>query len=198
MAHSCCADLSAGDRLLLLRLARDTLHHGLVTAQPPQPDLAEIPGALRERRAVFVTLSRGGNLRGCIGSLRASAPLAWAVVDAAHGAGFRDPRFPCLRAEELAATRIEISVLSPLEQLAVGSRDELFATLRPQHDGLLLHDGKQRATFLPKVWQQLPDRHQFLDQLLLKAGLPKRHWSADLQFYRYQAATFGEAEFAPG
>jgi len=192
MAHSCCIELRPTDRRHLLGVARDTLVRGQGGDEPPQPELAQVSPALREKRAVFVTLTSAGNLRGCIGSLQASAPLVRAVADAAHGAGYRDPRFPALRIEELAATRIEISVLSPLEALTVDSREDLCATLQPGHDGLLLHDGEQRATFLPKVWEQLPAREQFLDQLLLKAGLPVQHWSANLRCYRYQALTFGE------
>jgi AmmeMemoRadiSam system protein A len=194
MAPSYYTELTHPERSSLLEVARAALSHGLVSTTPPQPQLEQATPTLRRESAVFVTLTRDGKLRGCIGSIEASAPLLWAVADAAHGAGFRDPRFDALEADELHMIDIEISVLSPLEPLPVTSRAELFATLRPERDGLLLKDGERRATFLPKVWEQLPDRDQFLGQLMRKAGLAEHHWSARLQFFRYQTLTFGEAD----
>lgn len=192
MAPSYCFELSGPERRHLLDVARTALSHGLASTQPPQPQLHEAPPALQRKSAAFVTLLSAGRLRGCIGSIEATEPLLWAVADAAHGAGFRDPRFDALQAHEFLEVTIEISVLSPLEALSVASRDELFASLRPEQDGLMLKDGERKATFLPKVWEQLPDQDQFLDQLMLKAGLDAQHWSAQLQFFRYQALTFGE------
>lgn len=194
MALSCCIELTVGERRSLLETARDALAHGLTSSAPPKPPLNEAPPALHRESAVFVALHRAGRLRGCIGSIEASEPLLWAVADAAHGAGFRDPRFEPLAAEELPGLAIDISVLSSLEALTVASRAELIATLQPDRDGLLLLDGTRKATFLPKVWEQLPDRDEFLDQLLLKAGLSKRHWSGQLTFFRYQSLTFSEGE----
>lgn len=194
MAPSSCIELSGAERDRLLQAARHALAQGLSSATSPQPQLDEATRALRRERAVFVTLTTAGGLRGCIGTLEASAPLLWAVADAAHGAGFRDPRFDPLQAYELEAITIEISVLSPLQPLPVTSREELFATLRPGRDGLMLQDGRRKTTFLPRVWQQLPDKEQFLGQLLLKAGLADLHWSESLQFFRYEALTFGEGD----
>lgn len=192
MAPSNCIELSSAERDSLLKAARGALANGLASAAPPPPLLEDVPRALQCEYAVFVTLTRGGLLRGCIGSLEPSAPLLWAVADAAHGAGFRDPRFEALRAHELETIDIRISVLSPMEPLTVASRADLLAALRPGQDGLMLREGERRATFLPAVWQQLPDSDQFLGQLLLKAGLSAQHWSEDLRFFRYQALTFGE------
>ena len=188
MAPSCCIELTGPERRHLLDVARGALSHGLASRSPPQPELHEASAALRRKAAVFVTLTSAGRLRGCIGSIEASAPLLWAVADAAHGAGFRDPRFAALRVS------IEVSVLSPMEALAVAGRDELFAALRPQRDGLMLTAGERKATFLPKVWEQLPDREQFLGQLMLKAGLPEDHWSEELGFFRYETLTFADGD----
>ena len=192
MAPSSSTELSAPEREQLLRVARSALHHGLESTSSLQPALENAPPALRNRGAVFVTLTRQGKLRGCIGALEASEPLLWAVADSAHGAGFRDPRFPSLQADEIDSTRIEISVLSPMEPLPTSSRAELCGALQPEQDGLLLQEGKHRATFLPQVWEQLPDKNTFLDQLLIKAGLPVEHWSTDLQFFRYRTISFSE------
>jgi len=197
MAPSCCIELSRPERRSLLEVARAALAHGLASAQPPQPALETASPALRSASAAFVTLTCAGRLRGCIGTLEASAPLLWAVADAAHGAGFRDPRFAAVEAHELAGIEIEISVLSPLESLQVSCRAELFTLLRPGRDGLLLRSGERRATFLPKVWEQLPDRDQFLDHLLAKAGLAGRDWPEQLRCFRYEALAFAEGDSDP-
>ena len=194
MAPSCCIELSRPERLDLLEVARDALVHGLASARPPQPALEQASPALRRASAAFVTLTCSGRLRGCIGSLEASAPLLWAVADAAHGAGFRDSRFAAIEARELAGIYIEISVLAPLEPLNVSSRAELLAILRPQRDGLLLRAGKRGATFLPKVWEQLPEPDKFLDHLLAKAGLSGQRWPEQLRCFRYEALSFGEKD----
>jgi uncharacterized protein len=188
-----CIELAASEQQQLLGIARDAIHVGL-RGEDYLHRPAHWPPALHAHRAVFVTLSRRARLRGCIGSIEPSGPLAEAVADSAHGAAFRDPRFAQLQREELPATRIEISVLSPMQPLAVSSREDLLSQLQPAIDGLLLRDGRHRSTFLPKVWEQLPDPETFLQQLLAKAGLPDNHWSPTLQFHRYQTHTFCEAE----
>jgi len=197
MAPSYCIELLQPERHDLLEVARAALCRGLESDQPARPELELAPPALRRHCAAFVTLTRGGRLRGCIGSLEASAPLLWAVIDAAHRAGFRDPRFTAVEERELAEIEIEISVLSPLESLDVASRAELSAILRPRLDGVLLRAGERGATFLPRVWEQLPDREQFLDQLLIKAGFNHREWPEQLRCFRYETLTFAESDSAP-
>ncbi len=182
--------LQPGERQQLLSLARAAISRG--PQDSPPIALHTLPASLQCARAVFVTLTLKGSLRGCIGSLEASAPLALAVVDAARGAAYRDPRFPPLRGDELDAIHIEISVLSELAEIAVASRKALLATLRPGEDGLLLEDGPCRSTFLPQVWSQLPEARDFLAQLMLKAGLPAEHWSPSLRAYRYTVTEFEE------
>jgi AmmeMemoRadiSam system protein A len=114
------------------------------------------------------------------------------VVSCAFNAAFRDPRFPRLNTSEMADTRIEISVLSQMEPLAVTDRTSLLNQLCPQVDGLLLEDGGYRSTFLPKVWEKISDPEEFLQQLLFKAGLSPDYWSETIRFQRYHTISFGE------
>jgi AmmeMemoRadiSam system protein A len=114
------------------------------------------------------------------------------VADHAFAAAFEDPRFLPVQKEELPELQIHISVLSPSEPLHFSSEEELLAQLRPGVDGLILHLGQRRATFLPAVWKSLPDPYTFLVQLKQKAGLPIDFWSDELQVERYTTDSFGE------
>jgi uncharacterized protein len=192
MAPLPCIELAAAEQAQLLEIARNAIRNGLDGEDYEHcPPLW--PAALHANHAVFVTLTKQDQLRGCIGSIEPGGPLGEAVADAAWGAAFRDPRFPQLQVDELSTIRIEVSVLSPMQALAANSRENLLALLQPARDGLLLQDGRHRSTFLPKVWEQLPEPETFLDQLLAKAGLPAGHWSPTLRFHRYQTHTFSEA-----
>ena len=193
MPPSPCIELAARERERLLEIARASIRHGLDNGTAFSVDRAEIDGPLARTSAVFVTLLRDGQLRGCVGSLEARAPLAQAVATSAYNAAFRDHRFPELRSAEFHALAIEVSVLSPLEPLEAASRDELLAALQPGVDGLLLEDRGRRATFLPKVWEKIPAPQEFVEQLLLKAGLPPDHWSDSLDIRRYRTLTFAES-----
>lgn len=198
MALSCCIDLSPTERETLLAIARRSIRAGLAEADKGAQDPSALTPALREERPVFVTLTRGDRLRGCIGTLEPVAALARAVADAAFDAAFRDARFPRLQAGELPGTSIEISVLSPMTPVAADSRNDLIARLRAGEDGLCLQDGQHRATFLPKVWEQLPEPEAFLDQLLAKAGLSPGHWSPSLRVHRYRTLTFSDSRGSSG
>ena len=194
MAPLFCIDLRPAERTSLLQIARQSISNGLRRGSPVDVEQRADTGVLGRQLGVFVTLTRNNSLRGCIGSMETQEPLAKSVAESAFGAAFRDPRFPQLQVHELQETHIGISILSPMEPLAVTRRDELLSSLRPLTDGLLLKDGEHRSTFLPQVWQQLPDPEAFLDQLLLKAGLPAEHWSSTLEFYRYHTVSFGEPD----
>lgn len=135
--------------------------------------------------ATFVTLTQNGELRGCIGSLEALRPLATDVAENAVAAAFRDPRFAPLTRNELARTRIEVSLLEPPEPLSFIDEADARSRLRPGLDGLILTHGKRRATFLPQVWETLPDPERFLAQLKLKAGLPAHYWDEEISLARY-------------
>ena len=196
MAPSLCIDLSHTEREQLLYIARESLHSGLHQGSPHTANLDEAPDFLTWQLGVFVTLTRQGKLCGCIGSMHSDEPLARSVAESAYKAGFQDPRFAPLQAQQLDKTRIEISILSPMEPLSVESRSELLSALRPTLDGLLLQDRHYRSTFLPKVWEQLPDPEVFLEHLLTKAGLPVDHWSETMRFFRYQTVSFSETSGA--
>ncbi len=156
------------------------------------PDTAGFGENMRAPAAVFVTLTRNGDLRGCIGSLQATRPLAEAVARSAFDAALRDPRFAPVRGEELEQLDIEISVLSEMQPIEAESREALLAQLEPGVDGLLLDDRGYRATFLPQVWEKMRDADEFLDQLMLKAGLGARHWSSSIRLHRYHTLSFAE------
>jgi len=193
MAPSLSIKLQDTERELLLQIARQSIRNGLRKGDALELALDELSDALTSPLGVFVTLTQQDILRGCIGSMESSEPLAQSVAESAYGAAFHDARFPQLAAYELEQTCIEISILSPMEAMPVGSRSDLLSTLRPGVDGLLLRDRNYRSTFLPKVWEQLPDPAAFLDRLLAKAGLPTSHWSTTMQFFRYHTVSFSEA-----
>lgn len=147
---------------------------------------------LDEAGACFVTLHLDGRLRGCIGSLTATRPLRDDVVENARAAAFGDPRFPPLTPTEFPRTRIEVSVLSPPVPMPVASRQEARERLTPGVDGVVLEWGGHRATFLPQVWEQLPDPETFLSHLLRKAGLPGDFWADDLRLYQYTVTAWDD------
>jgi AmmeMemoRadiSam system protein A len=141
--------------------------------------------ALSQPGATFVTLTQKGVLRGCIGSLEAFRPLADDVAENAIAAAFRDPRFPPLAKNELASTRVEVSLLEAAEAIVFSDEADAIARLRPGIDGLILTHGNRRATFLPQVWEVLPDPRRFMSQLKQKAGLPSDFWDDEMTLSRY-------------
>jgi AmmeMemoRadiSam system protein A len=186
--------LSPRERRILLDLARASIQHGLHHHQPLPVDPRDYPESLQALRATFVTLEKQGQLRGCIGTLIAHQPLVQDIAAHAYAAAFDDPRFPELVAEEFAHLELHIAVLSPPEPLHFDSEDALLAQLRPGIDGLILQFRRGRATFLPAVWEQLPDPYVFLAQLKHKAGLPLDFWSPELRAERYTTEAFGDAD----
>jgi AmmeMemoRadiSam system protein A len=182
--------LSAEDRDELLAVAWDSIRHGLRFGSALSVEANDFTAALRQQRATFVTLHKQQQLRGCIGTLEAYRPLVTDVAANAWAAGFRDPRFAPLTEAELALCTLSISVLSPSEPLAVTSEADLLTKLRPGIDGLILQDGRHRATFLPAVWESLPEPNVFVRQLKLKAGLNAHHWSDSIQVERYTTESF--------
>jgi len=182
------ATLSAADRAELAAIARRSLV-AAVRGAPPPP-VAPLSPRLLAPGASFVTLTAGGGLRGCIGTLAPRRSLAADVAANARAAALEDARFAPVGESELAGLELEISVLSPPEPLPVASRAELVARLRPGVDGLVLLDGWHRATFLPAVWEQLPEPEAFLSHLERKAGLPPGHWSPTVRVERYEVEAF--------
>jgi len=186
--------LDPSQRRTLLALARRSIEHGLSEGRPIPVDPFDYPARLAEEGAAFVTLHIAGALRGCIGHLQSVQPLVLDVVENAFAAAFRDPRFPPLAEAELAELEIEISVLSPAEPLAFTSEEDLLRIIEPGRDGLILEDGAARGTFLPSVWESLPQPRDFLRHLKQKAGLSPSHWSDKIRVSRYRTEAFSERE----
>lgn len=189
---------------ILLPLARGAIAARLDPAGPAArrtvPEAAADAAWLDAPGASFVTLTSGrapgGALRGCIGSLGARRPLREDVEANAVAAALHDPRFAPLTARELDDTVVEVSVLSAPAALPVADEAELLARLRPGVDGVVLSACGRRATFLPQVWEQLPDPADFLARLRRKAGLPADYWGRDVVVETYTVTAWQEA--APG
>jgi AmmeMemoRadiSam system protein A len=124
-------------------------------------------------------------LRGCIGTLQAFRPLVEDVAHNAYAAAFHDPRFPRLSAKEYAQLHYHISILSTPEPVKFKDEQDLLAQLRPGIDGLVLEEGLYRGTFLPQVWESLPEPKTFLRHLKQKAGLHPDYWSTTIKVQRY-------------
>ncbi len=176
----------------LLRLARYSIEHGFAHREPLPVDCGALPGVLTEPAATFTTLRFQRQLRGCCGTLEAVRPLAEDVTYSAFQAAFRDPRFDPVGKHEVDAIRLEVSVLSPLESIRVGDEADLLRRLKPGIDGLVIVANGTRATFLPKVWEMLPDPQQFLAALKAKCGLADDYWSERLEFQRYRTKSYAE------
>jgi AmmeMemoRadiSam system protein A len=181
--------LNKEERSLLLQLARQALELAVNGHPLPPLDLKSLPPRLSEPGASFVTLTRGGELRGCIGALEPYLPLAEDVREHAAAAALQDFRFPPVRPEELPDINIEISRLTAPKTLAYDSPQELLERLCPHLDGVILRDGLRRATFLPQVWEKLPDAALFMSHLCQKMGAPPDLWRVrkmDVQVYQVE------------
>lgn len=181
---------SRSEQSSLLQIALDSIEHGLATGTALTVGQPEYPPLLNEVRASFVTLTRDAALRGCIGSLEPHARLVRDVALNAFAAAFRDPRFPSLSEFELGSLTIQVSVLGPVESLTVTSEQALIKELRPGIDGLVLKEKMAKGTFLPAVWDSLPQPDSFLRQLKIKAGLPADYWSDTIEIERYTTESF--------
>lgn len=169
----------------------------VLTGELPTLELTEFPATLRAPGASFVTLTKHGALRGCIGTLEARLPLAEDVRRRAVDAATRDYRFPPVRAQELAEIHIEVSVLSAPEPLRYGNPQEIPHLLRPGTDGVVLVSGMRRSTFLPQVWERVPEPERFLEMLCQKAGLAPDAWRYEpLHLLTYQVHSFCEGDEA--
>ncbi len=170
---------------VLVDVAAASIAHGLRTGVPLEVDPAAYPEPLRAHRATFVTLERDGTLLGCIGSIQPRMSAVEDVAKNAYGAVFHDPRCPRLSLDDVPALDIHISILGEPEPMTFTSEEDLLRQLRPGVDGLVLEDGFARGTFLPVVWESLPDPRDFLAHLKRKAGLPPTYWSDTLRVSRY-------------
>jgi len=193
MALSSCTDVNPEEARLLLDIARRSIEAGLDGATAPNLDSDGLQGMLATRRDSFVTLTRNGELRGCMGVIESPRPLAQNTADCAYSAAFRDRRFTPLKPAEAAQICIEVSVLSEMEPMVVSDRQDLLRQLQPGIDGLLMEDGRYRSLFLPQVWEKLGSAEKFLEGLLEKAGLRVDYWSSSIHFSRFHITSFSEA-----
>ena len=187
--------LNDDDGALLIALARNTLEVKLTGSAEPMDTGKMIhthPG-LKRHAGTFVTLTRNGQLRGCIGNLTATESIAQGVRDNVLNAAFHDHRFKPLTRTELGEIHIEVSILSEPSPLSFRDGDDLISKLRPHVDGVILRKGPNGATFLPQVWEQLPEAMDFLTHLCRKAGLPGDAWTRPgIEISTYQVQYFEE------
>ena len=183
--------LTVAERKRLFELARQALLEFVRSGSQPSVDEASLTPALREFRSCFVTLTRQGELRGCIGNIQPREPLFRAVMNNACGAAFRDSRFSPVSSAEIPELEIEISVLTEPTPLAFASSQELLQKLRPNVDGVVLKLEGRAATFLPQVWEKFSDAASFMDELARKALSPASAWrEPDAVVLTYQVESF--------
>jgi uncharacterized protein len=185
--------LTHEEQEILLRLAREAMECSVKGKVLPPLEQTSLTPRLREQGASFVTLTVRGQLRGCIGALEAYQPLAEDVREHAVAAALNDPRFPPVREDELNRVNIEVSRLTRPVPLEYRDADDLLSKLRPHVDGVILRDGYHQTTFLPQVWEKVPDRAEFMNQLCYKMGVGEDLWRrGHLEVFTYQVEEFHE------
>lgn len=185
--------LSDGEKQVLLKLAREALECGVTRKPLPPLDTKMVSPNLIEDGASFVTLTIDDDLRGCIGALEATQPLVQDVREHAIAAALNDPRFLPVSENELGSIKLEVSRLTAPVLLEYSTGEDLLKKLRPHVDGVILQHGRYRATFLPQVWEKIPDPAEFLNALCHKMGASQNLWrDTKLQVYTYQVEEFHE------
>ena len=178
---------------LLLKIARLTIEQELFARKGQKVNETEVPPIFQEKRGTFVTLTEKGQLRGCIGHIIPQESMLEGVRENALNAAFRDPRFHPLRPDEWKDVKIEVSILTDPKPLSYTDARDLLSKLRPGIDGVIIKKGYHQATFLPQVWDQLPDKREFLTHLCYKAGLDGDAWKeTGLEVSTYQVQAFEE------
>lgn len=183
-------NLSIEDQQTCLQVARESIQYGLQHGTALKIVSSDYSNNLQQDLATFVTLHKNGVLRGCIGALEAYQPLINDIVEHAYSAAFQDPRFPALQNNEYDQLDVEISVLGKPETMTIENEEDLLQQIRPNVDGLVLEFGYNRGTFLPSVWEQLPEKKEFLNHLKLKAGLSQQWWDNAVKISRYETFSF--------
>ncbi|MBI5963753.1 MAG: AmmeMemoRadiSam system protein A [Chloroflexi bacterium] len=185
--------LTDEEKQTLLHLAREAMEHAVKGKKLSPLDMSSLTPRLRENGASFVTLTINDELRGCIGALEAYQPLAVDVREHAIAAALEDPRFRPVDESELNRIKLEVSRLTAPRLLEYSSGGELLVKLNPHVDGVILKDGRRRATFLPQVWEKIPDPAEFLNHLCEKMGARSNLWrDTKLQVFVYQVEEFHE------
>jgi len=192
------APLSEREQQILLDFAYQSIVAAVAKDRAPRVELDSLPDRLRQPGASFVTLTRSGLLRGCIGTLKHEFPLAQDVVLRARAAAIDDPRFPPLQTDEIADTEIEISVLTIPQPLVYNAPDEIPNLLVPGRDGVTIVHGLKKATFLPQVWEKVDGPEHFLTMLCQKARLPAEAWKrGELEISTYRVESFHRTRTKP-
>ena len=187
-------ELTLEEQKILLRLAREAMEHGVKHEKLPTLDVSFLTPRLREDGTSFITLTVRGQLRGCIGALEPYQSLAEDVRQHAVAAALEDPRFPAVSERELNRIQIEVSRLTLPVPLEYKDADDLLSKLRPHVDGVVLRDAFQRTTFLPQVWEKIPDPVEFLNNLCYKMGASPDLWrKKHLDVLTYQVEEFHES-----
>ncbi len=180
---------------ILLQIARAAITHVLEATEWKDESAGTPAQWLQQAGAAFITLTQHGRLRGCVGSLQAHQPLIENVRSNAVSAALRDTRFLPVTADELESIDIEISLLSALQPIRFASESDALKQLRPGVDGMILEYGVCRGTFLPQVWDNLPQPREFLAQLKVKAGLHPDFWDGTIRLSRYTVQKWRETDF---
>jgi len=181
---------SQDEQKILESIVKQSILNGLECHSPLKVNVADYTEALQRKKASFVTLNINNELRGCIGTLSPHCPLVKDIAHNAYAAAFQDPRFPNLDKQEYKQLQYHISILSDTSPIQFDSEQSLLSQIRPGVDGLVLKEHHQQGTFLPSVWEQLPEPEMFLQHLKHKAGLPANYWSKTLQVYRYTVESY--------
>jgi len=185
--------LTQQDQNTLLSIARDAIERSVRKQGLAEFSFSELTPSLKADGASFVTLTKDGSLRGCIGTLEAYQPLAKDVQEHAVAAALQDPRFPPVHPQECPLIEIEVSVLTPKVSLEYEEPQDLIEKIRPGIDGVVIQDGFRKATFLPQVWEKLPSHEEFLTHLCMKMGTQGYLWrEKQLKVFLYQVQEFHE------
>ncbi len=187
--------LLTSETAYLLSVARGAVERFLESGRRLEVRPQDLPSKrMVEERACFVTIYHEGRLRGCIGSLEPQRPLVLDVIENALSSAFEDPRFVPVSKDEMCRLRFSISVLSLPRRIRPAGAEELLEALIPERHGLIIQKGLNRATFLPVVWDMIPDKEEFLRHLCVKAGLEPDEWrdTRSMEFYIYEAQEFRE------
>ncbi len=186
MALMSLININNEDKKTLLETAKQSITYGLKNQQVLTIKLQQFSKTLQSHAASFVTLNLNHQLRGCIGTLEAYQPLIKDVAEHAFAAAFQDPRFAPVTENEIHQLQLHISVLTPASPMQFTSEKDLLRQLQPGKDGLILQAEHHKATFLPAVWDQLPEAEEFLNHLKRKAGLNAYAWPEGIQAFRYK------------
>ena len=187
--------LALSEGAVLVQLARTSLGQFVQRKRVLQPDLMQLPTAVQQPGATFVTLHHQGQLRGCIGNVVEVRPLAESIVQNTVAAASRDPRFPAITRQELADVQVEVTVLTPLRPLLYANYGALLTQLRPHMDGVMLEWGERRGVLLPQMWQRISRPTDFLMTIAKKAAIPPAKLQAqppEVEAFTFQAQHFVE------